>query len=347
MSVPRGVPLRLAGSASSSSDPLPPPSGLPGSTLLLDSDTGAVSAIVNATSLTALRTAAGSMLATVHFKPPSEGPPLSVLIFGLGNQAFFHAWFLLHLYGTARPGRELRGLRRITLANLARPKERWSAQARETEARLRALVDEVNRAGAGAGTQSEIDVETTDDEAQMYARLQEADVVCCCTPSSAPLFDSGIAANDAGGSEGQGTSKSEGWKIKPDAHFNLVGAYKPHMREIDAGLVRAAAGAGPHQGHPGSGSGKGSPSRLVLDSREACAHEAGDVLQAGVDPLDGVACRELGELDGGEGKAEEGREQATGPSVFKSVGVGLQDVAVTRVVVEAARRMGVGTVVDF
>lgn len=99
---------------------------------------------------------------------------------------------------------------------------------------------------------------------------------------------------------------------------------------------------------------------LIVDSRTACMQEAGDLLKAGVDP---ASILEIGELI----SRKRGLSQAqissplpmyseksphsvlfTGPiTMFKSVGVGLQDVIIAKEVVSHAKNtMDVGTLIE-
>jgi ornithine cyclodeaminase/alanine dehydrogenase-like protein (mu-crystallin family) len=126
------------------------------------------------------------------------------------------------------------------------------------------------------------------------------------------------------------------------------------MREVDRELVRRAVIPGPTSG----------PRRqlLLVDSRGACAAEAGELIAAGVTGSQVVEIGELvkvseeGELvrldvpildheeKMGEVEAERDWEVGTGSiTMFKSVGVGLQDVAIACAVVDRAEQMGVGT----
>ncbi len=105
-----------------------------------------------------------------------------------------------------------------------------------------------------------------------------ADVVTTATPSTEPLFPAEA--------------------VRPGTHVNAVGAYTPGMCELPAGLLRAAF--------------------VVVDDRAAASVEAGDLLQAGVEP-DAA----LGELLAGTVGAPAGRAS----TVFKSVGIAPQDVA--------------------
>ena len=80
-------------------------------------------------------------------------------------------------------------------------------------------------------------------------------------------------------------------------HINAVGAFTPEMVEIPKAVVRRCF--------------------VVVDDVEAAAEEAGDLLSAGVRPA--VTMADL--LDG---RVE---LPAAGPTLFKSVGIGSQDVA--------------------
>ncbi|MGC8487937.1 MAG: ornithine cyclodeaminase family protein [Clostridia bacterium] len=102
--------------------------------------------------------------------------------------------------------------------------------------------------------------------------------------------------------------------ISADAHVNGVGAFQPDMVEIPPGLFARAA-------------------RVVVESREAALHEAGDLMEAAraghvqEDRLEVLAeCRP----DGWEG----------GLSIFKSVGVAALDAAVARFLHQRLERAG-------
>ncbi|EPQ29549.1 uncharacterized protein PFL1_02768 [Pseudozyma flocculosa PF-1] len=279
------------------SEPLPAgvPGGIPGTTLLFHTKSSRVRAVVNAAELTAIRTAAGSVVANVLAIPPASERGRSVrnvVVFGGGMQAFYHAWLLCRVYD---------GIAKVTFA-LTRGKEP-SASTRDSIRRLQSVLQG-----------GQVAVEWSD---QVEAKVREADIVCCCTPSDKPLLQTE-------------------W-VKDGTHFNIVGAYKPHMVELPASLVQLATAGG----------------SLVVDSAEACAKEAGDLIQADVAEEQLV---ELGTLvpDTVEDwkrvrscPAWKRDESARGISIFKSVGVGVQDVAVTAMFVDEAERRGVGQRVDF
>lgn len=96
----------------------------------------------------------------------------------------------------------------------------------------------------------------------------------------------------------------EGAWLKPGAHVNAVGAPRPTWRELDDAAMRNS---------------------LVVDSREAVLKEAGDVILSKVE-----IAAELGELIAG------GKEAlAEKTTVFKSVGIAVEDIAAAKLVHDA------------
>ena len=113
--------------------------------------------------------------------------------------------------------------------------------------------------------------------------------------------------------------------ITPGAHINAIGAFTPDMCEVGAETLAHA--------------------RIVIDAREAALTEAGDLLQAlATNQITGPETWiELGELVTSTQPGRQSDEQVT---VFKSVGVAVQDVAVALHVYKKAREMGVGIEVE-
>ena len=110
--------------------------------------------------------------------------------------------------------------------------------------------------------------------------------------------------------------------LAPGAHVNAVGSSVPSARELDTETIAAAT--------------------LVVDRRESALNEAGDLLLAGFGEEHIAA--ELGEVLTG---AHPGRTDAEELTVFKSLGLGVEDLAAAELVVRKAREQGVGTEVDF
>ena len=110
--------------------------------------------------------------------------------------------------------------------------------------------------------------------------------------------------------------------LKPGAHVNAVGSSVPTARELDEATVREAT--------------------LVVDRRESALNEGGDLLLAGLGD-DGIDA-ELGEVLVGEHPGRTADDELT---VFKSLGLGVEDLAAAELVVRKAREQGRGTEVSF
>lgn len=106
------------------------------------------------------------------------------------------------------------------------------------------------------------------------------------------------------------------------AHVNAVGASVPTARELGADTILAGT--------------------LFVDRRESALKEAGELLLAGLGEEKIAA--ELGEVLVG---AHPGRTHAEELTVFKSLGLGSEDLAAAELVVRKAREQGVGTEVEF
>jgi alanine dehydrogenase len=86
--------------------------------------------------------------------------------------------------------------------------------------------------------------------------------------------------------------------LAPGAHINAVGAARPDWRELDDEVLRRA--------------------RIYVDSRDAATRESGDVIAAG------AFFAELGEVAAG---TKPGRQSAEEITLFKSLGLAVEDVA--------------------
>jgi len=109
--------------------------------------------------------------------------------------------------------------------------------------------------------------------------------------------------------------------VQPGTHVNAVGAYTPQMQEVPPETVLRA--------------------RVVIDHRESSLAEAGDLLipiEQGLMTEDHIYA-ELGEIAAG---SKPGRASPDEITLFKSVGVAVQDVAAASAVLEAAQRLGLG-----
>lgn len=114
--------------------------------------------------------------------------------------------------------------------------------------------------------------------------------------------------------------------LRPGTHINAMGAYTSKMQEIPVETVLRA--------------------RVVIDHRAASLAEAGDLLiplRQGLMTEDDIYA-ELGEITAG---LKPGRVSVEGITLFKSVGVAVQDVAAANAALQAARRLNLGTEVTL
>lgn len=114
--------------------------------------------------------------------------------------------------------------------------------------------------------------------------------------------------------------------LKEGAHVNVVGGRPPTMRELDVATVAASA--------------------FYVDRRESAENEAfdyRDALETGAIGPDHIR-GEIGEVLVGSVPGRESPEELT---VFRSLGLAVEDLAAAEYVVRRARERGVGTEVDF
>ncbi len=127
------------------------------------------------------------------------------------------------------------------------------------------------------------------------AEPRDADIVAAATLSTGPLL--------------------RGEAVRPGTHVDLVGAFRPDMRECDGALLARA--------------------RLVVDTRAGALAEAGDVIRAIAEgAITGAdIAAELGELCRG---TRPGRTRDDEITVFKSVGWAGEDLTAAALAYERA-----------
>jgi ornithine cyclodeaminase/alanine dehydrogenase-like protein (mu-crystallin family) len=97
--------------------------------------------------------------------------------------------------------------------------------------------------------------------------------------------------------------------LSPGVHINAVGATRPNWRELDDEVLRLA--------------------RIYVESREAAMKESGDIIAAG------TIFAEIGEVAAGSKNGRESDEEIT---LFKSVGVAVEDIVAADLVWRKAER---------
>ena len=114
--------------------------------------------------------------------------------------------------------------------------------------------------------------------------------------------------------------------VQPGTHINGIGSHAPGVRELDTKTVVK--------------------SKIICDNVKACLAEAGDlqipIEEGSLNPSD--IRGEIGDLVSGRKK---GRESDSEITLFKSVGLSIQDISVAYHVYEKANSQGVGTNFEF
>lgn len=237
---------------------------------LFDAQNGRPLAILEASEITAIRTAAASGLAT-RLLAREDASELAIL--GSGRQARTH----LEAMAAVRPLNKVR-----VFSPHREHREGFAAEARRRSSLLVRAVDSAEEAVRGA------------------------DIICTTTTSADPVV--------------------HGSWIHPGAHINAAGSSVASDRELDTASVLRA--------------------RLFVDCRESTVNEAGDFL---IPKKEGAVTDEhiqgeLGEILLG---SIQGRQSADEVTLFKSLGVAVEDLAAATYVYTEAKDRGVGTEVEL
>jgi alanine dehydrogenase len=238
--------------------------------LLFETVNGRLLAIVDATSVTAIRTAAASGAAT---KILAREDANDLAILGSGVQAKTHLEAML----------VSRNIRNVRV---------WSP----TKDHLREFVQrESKRHGI------EIKAANSPEET-----IRGADLICTATSAKEPIVDFD-------------------W-LAPGAHINAVGACLPTTRELDSNTIVR--------------------SRLYVDRLESALNEAGDFLIPKKEGLidENHIQGEIGEILIGRKKGRTSRDEIT---IFKSLGIAVEDLASANFLYEQASSKNVGTEVEL
>jgi ornithine cyclodeaminase/alanine dehydrogenase-like protein (mu-crystallin family) len=239
-----------------------------GAVLLFDAEYGVLLAVLDATTVTAIRTAAVSALATRLLAREDAD---DVAILGAGTQGHMH----LDAMTIVRP------IRRVRI---------WSRTRIHAESLAQTARERFDIGAVVSATPAEA--------------VEGASIVCTTTASATPLVD--------------------GDSLAPGAHVNAVGACIPTARELTTEVVVR--------------------SRLYVDRRESALAEPGDILiplGEGAIQKDHIVA-EIGELllPGGERLRRRTPDEIT---LFKSLGLAVEDLAAAHHVYHKARSSGAGT----
>ncbi|RMG55837.1 MAG: ornithine cyclodeaminase family protein [Acidobacteria bacterium] len=241
-----------------------------GAVLLFETEQGRLLSIIDASEVTAIRTAAVSAVATQRLAR-KDASDLAIL--GSGVQAHRHleAMFLV------------RSIERVRI---------WSRTPEHAQAFA---------ARAARRYNCPIHAVPTAEDA-----VRGADLICTTTSAREPVL--------------------MGDWLTPGAHINAVGSSVPYARELDTKAI--------------------AQSRLFVDRRESALREAGDFLiprQEGV--IDETHIQgELGEVLIGRIPGRRSPEETT---IFKSLGLAIEDVAAGYYIYHQAIERGAGTWVEL
>jgi ornithine cyclodeaminase/alanine dehydrogenase-like protein (mu-crystallin family) len=237
---------------------------------LFDGESGVPTAVLDASAITAIRTAAVTAVATSAL---ARHDARTLAILGAGTQARAHL-------------RALASVRDFEQVRVYAP----------TEAHAQSLIEQASAA------RGELSVASSAEEA-----IRDADVVVTATSAREPVL-------------------RRAW-LKPGAHLNAVGASTPQAREIDTATVAESA--------------------LFCDSGESLRNEAGEFQLAigeGLIAGDEHVRAELGEVLAGTAA---GRRDASELTLFRSLGLAIEDLAAAEHAVMAAMERGLGTEVEL
>ena len=115
-------------------------------------------------------------------------------------------------------------------------------------------------------------------------------------------------------------------EIKKGAHINAIGSFQPHMQELDPYLIRDA--------------------KVYVDQAAPCLKESGDFIKP---ILEGIISEKhiMGEISDFCLNKIPGRESGDEITLFKSVGVAIQDYAVATDIYNASLTTNFGQEINF
>jgi len=241
-----------------------------GSVMLFSAETGELMALMNASAITAIRTAAVSGVATQLLARPDAS---DLAIIGSGVQARAHI-------------EAMACVRTVKRARVASYRfENATKFADELAARYEFPIEPVE---------------------SVEAALRGAEIIVTATTAAQPIL------------------KRE-W-VSPGAHLNVVGSSIPSTREVDGATLAATS--------------------LFVDRRESTINEGGDYLFALRDGAIGPdhIRAEIGEVVIGKHPGRTSQDEIT---LFKSLGLAVEDLASAEYLYHKARESQAGTWVDF
>ncbi|HEV7747156.1 MAG TPA: ornithine cyclodeaminase family protein [Pyrinomonadaceae bacterium] len=241
-----------------------------GAVLLFSAETGELQAMMNASAITAIRTAAVSGVATDLLAREAAG---KLAILGTGVQARSHLAAMS----------EVRSIKQCKIAS--RRMEHAEKFAEEMSRSFSFPIEPV---------------------ATVREAVADADLIVTATNTTEPILE-------------------REW-ISPGAHLNLVGASRPNAREVDSATMAAAS--------------------VFVDRRVSTINESGDyifALNEGAIGPDHIRA-ELGEVLKGVWPGRTAIDEIT---LFKSLGLAIEDLAAAEYLYRNAKQQHAGTWVEY
>ncbi|KAF5531339.1 hypothetical protein FMEXI_13051 [Fusarium mexicanum] len=208
--------------------------------------------IVNATALTAFRTALAS---TCLLERRNHVKTLTV--FGSGLQAYWHIRLALMIRGST--------IKHVHVIN-----HRWSDKATGILKRFASIPPEIKRREGWSDTKFGLLIPAFHEYRRLIKdQIRDADVIYCCTASQKDLFDGSILTSHEGRKKGR--------------LIIAVGSYTPEMRELPNDLIQLAVKREdkPHR-HFHKHAVEGGV--IVVDNIKGVLKEAGEIIAANIGP---------------------------------------------------------------
>jgi ornithine cyclodeaminase/alanine dehydrogenase-like protein (mu-crystallin family) len=331
------MPATLEGSGSIKVVGVPPPSQdgkqskpIVGAIMVFDAD-GRATGVINAAETTAFRTSLGS-IALYHYRDRTK----HIVVFGAGRQALWHLRLAMILRGS--------DIETVAIIN------RSLARAEQLIRQLGHMDKDGYSTTATTNIKFSILSSSShkihdEYQAALYNYVVEADVIFCTTPSTEPVFPSAWLTSE------RGRQKTR--------FISAIGSYKLDMQEIDPELLQnITRNTDKSNQLPGLyyydkdhlKARQATRGSIIVDSREACAIEAGEVVKAQV-PDEYIV--ELGELNKYFENTDNAKTTnvsawlADGLVIYKSVGIGIMDLAISNALLELATTSNQGITVDY
>lgn len=226
-----------------------------------------------------------------------------IVVFGAGKQALWHLRLALALRGDA--------IKSVVVINrtVSRAEELLAKMGKENESRWKS-----------AALMQHLDPSRSDFQESLKSHISAADVIFCTVGATEPLFPVSYLATE---------------ERDRQPFISAVGSWQPDMIELDPGLLVHTV----KRISPGSKAGS-----VLVDDREGVLQHSGEAARSKIGAENVVETGEIESLrqrESDQGPLRHWMEE--GLLVYKSVGVGMTDLAASNAILEIARQRQIGT----